>query len=308
VAKVGSYAEIQNGKRQFRHTHFLRQNYLVQVQWVFLSDKSHPSELPSMITHLRWNCLSTIRNSESSFVPNSELFEYENPVVLLGGGPYVPEHLQKLLQKGYSLIAADGGANHLINKAAASGATPDPVRELEPELTPELIIGDLDSLIEKHIWEPLTNVVRITEQDTTDFEKCLYSVSAPLYLALGFIGNRLDHTLAALNALAKTISDKSVILVAEDDVVIVCRGDFSMTLSVGMRLSIFPLEQIQFSASVGLRYALHGLTLAPTSMVGVSNEVSESWVHIEVEPVSSSGIYAVILPVSSLDQVLADRS
>ena len=98
------------------------------------------------------------------------------------------------------------GANHLLNNAALPASN--------VEIIPDLIIGDLDSLLQRPVWESMTNVVRLAEQDTTDFEKCLYSVSAPLFLAFGFTGNRLDHTLAAVHIAAKYIAEKSIILVA----------------------------------------------------------------------------------------------
>ena len=43
----------------------------------------------------------------------------------------------------------------------------------------------------------------VGEQETTDLEKCLYSVEAPLFLGVGFLGGRVDHQLAAMNALVK---------------------------------------------------------------------------------------------------------
>ena len=42
---------------------------------------------------------------------------------------------------------------------------------------------------------------RIAEQETTDFDKVLRSVAAPLAIAVGFSGGRLDHELAVLNCL-----------------------------------------------------------------------------------------------------------
>ena len=46
-------------------------------------------------------------------------------------------------------------------------------------------------------------MIQIAEQVTTDFEKALYSTRAPVTVALGMTGKRLDHTLAALDAVSK---------------------------------------------------------------------------------------------------------
>jgi len=239
-------------------TLFLRQHYLVQVLWVFLSDVSHPS-----------------------------VFSFREPVVLLGGGECTSNVLLQLLQQSYPLIVADGGASHLEDTA----------------IVPDLIIGDLDSLENQSHWESITRVVKLAEQDTTDFEKCLYSVDAPLFIAIGFTGKRLDHTLASLHAAAKYSSQKQVIVVSQDDIVLVCRSAQQVSLDKGMRFSIVPFEPIKFRRSTGLLYPLDGLTLAPTLMIGTSNEVLETKVSLETEP-DNDGAYAVILPLDALEAVI----
>ena len=215
------------------------------------------------------------------------MFSFNRPVVLLGGGVCVTDTLLQLLQQGYPLIAADGGANYLA----------------ELSIIPELIIGDLDSLSRQSHWESITRVVKLEEQDTTDFEKCLYSIDAPLYIGLGFTGKRLDHTLAALHVVAKYSNRKRVILVGEDDSVLVCRGAHRFVVDRGTRFSIYPLEPVTFLQSTGLFYPLDGLTLAPTTMIGTSNEVLDQQVTLETAP-DSDGAYAVILPLNALTHML----
>ena len=99
--------------------------------------------------------------------------------------------------------AVDGGAN----VALANG------------IIPLATIGDLDS-IEQEVLSKLSpdHVFKVSEQDSTDFEKCLLRVSAPLIIGVGFTGARLDHTLAAFSSLAK-FSDRPCILLDEEDLV-----------------------------------------------------------------------------------------
>ncbi len=215
------------------------------------------------------------------------MFSFNKPVVLLGGGVCVTDILLRLVQHDYPLIAADGGANHLGNLS----------------IVPEVIIGDLDSLNRRSHWESVTRVVELAEQDTTDFEKCLYSVDAPLYIAVGFTGKRLDHTLAALHVIAKYSDQKRVVLVGEDDIVFVCRHVQRLSLAKGMRLSVYPLEPVAFVQSTGLLYPLDELTLAPTTMIGTSNQVIHDQVTLETAP-DSDGAYAVILPIDALATVI----
>ncbi|MGI9373688.1 MAG: hypothetical protein ACR2OJ_14440, partial [Hyphomicrobiales bacterium] len=98
-----------------------------------------------------------------------QVFTFSRPVLLVGGGACDAGLLRAYATRGYALVAADGGAEHI---AAC-------------DLVPELIIGDLDSLQDRQTWSEKAKVIEISEQDTTDFEKCLYTTQAPHYLALG---------------------------------------------------------------------------------------------------------------------------
>ena len=75
------------------------------------------------------------------------------------------------------------------------------------------VIGDMDSLRGSgRLRAAGVAIFEVGEQDTTDLEKCLYSVEAPLYIGLGFLGGRIDHHLAAMNALVK-YPGKPVVLI-----------------------------------------------------------------------------------------------
>lgn len=230
------------------------------------------------------------------------MFSFTEPVVLLGGGACSRSMLSSLMQRHYPLVVADGGASHLdvqnLESRSPEGQSLDGV-----SIVPDLIIGDLDSLENRRRWQSVTRVVEIEEQDTTDFEKCLYTVDAPRYLALGFSGKRLDHTLAALHVAAKYQTSKQVLLIGTDDVVFMCRGAQQFQLRRGVRFSIFPLEPVSFIESTGLKYSLNGLSLSPTTMIGTSNEVTDDLVTLDTEP-GSVGAYAVILPVNLLGMML----
>ena len=95
--------------------------------------------------------------------------------------------LFELYASGGRLVGADGGADQIV----AAG------------LKPEIIIGDFDSLLDPVGWLGKTRLMQITEQETTDFEKSLYSTRAPVTVALGMTGKRFDHTLAALDAVTR---------------------------------------------------------------------------------------------------------
>jgi len=212
--------------------------------------------------------------------------QYQSPVILLGGGELNRELFDDMTARGYPLIAADGGANVLTDD--------DP--------TPDLILGDLDSLENRAAWQAKTQVREIAEQDTTDFEKCLYATTAPWYFCFGFLGHRFDHSLATLHTLAKYAGQKAAVVIGRDDFMLVPDGPFSADLNVGDRVSIYPVTPVSFAASSGLAYPLDGLTLSPGVAIGTSNTVTQS--AVSIAPMAADhGRYAVILPNSRLNAV-----
>ncbi|MBN9344754.1 MAG: thiamine diphosphokinase [Devosia sp.] len=195
------------------------------------------------------------------------MISYEGLLVIVGGGTVDHDLLRDLYLTGAHLVGADGGADQIV----AAG------------LKPEAIIGDFDSLSNVDEWLGRTRLLRIPEQETTDFEKALYSTSAPVTIAMGMTGKRFDHTLAALDAVTKHARDRVVILVDEADIAVALTGPFSFEVAPRERVSVHPLLPIRFKRSIGLRYPLDGLRLAPGERTGTSNEAVDGPFRIEPE-------------------------
>jgi len=190
-------------------------------------------------------------------------------VLVIAGGGHVDLALLKTLKNtGATVIAADGGAD-----ACAKA-----------DIVPAAIIGDLDSLERRPEWERKTRVIEIKEQQTTDFEKCLYSTKAALTLGLGLTGKRLDHTLAALDVMLRYSKKRQIVLVDETDLALLRNGAFSFQVAPGERVSIHPLEKVAFARSKGLKFALDGLELAPGKLSGTSNQATTGKFSIETAP------------------------
>lgn len=188
-------------------------------------------------------------------------------MAIVGGGAVDIALLQDLAARGIALVGADGGGDAI----GAAG------------LTPDAIIGDLDSLSDRAGWEQRTRVIHIPEQITTDFQKALYSTSAPVTLALGMTGKRLDHTLAALSAVLQYAPMRKLLLVDETDVALAVTGCIAFGAAKKERVSIHPLVPIQFRRSTGLYYPMDGLTLEPGGLIGTSNEGTGGEVVVEPE-------------------------
>ncbi|RCW85884.1 thiamine diphosphokinase [Paracoccus lutimaris] len=176
------------------------------------------------------------------------------PVTLIGGAPLDPDDLTQALSLAPVVAAADGGAD----TALANG------------LVPQAVWGDFDSISARARAEiPPGNLHPVTEQDSTDFEKCLSRIDAPLVIAVGFAGARHDHFLAALSTLSRRIGPPCILIAAED-IITLCPPEIALDLPPGTRLSLFPMGPASGYAQ-GLKWPIDGLDFAPDARIGTSN-------------------------------------
>ncbi|WP_170769374.1 thiamine diphosphokinase [Ruegeria lacuscaerulensis] len=213
---------------------------------------------------------------------NTGIVRCDGPITLVGGGEINPKDIELALIRAETCVAADGGAAPLLD----AGVIPDAV------------IGDFDSLSPDHKARiPADRLFPIREQDSTDFDKVLRNVETPLALGVGFLGARLDHQLAVLNALVRH-QDRPCILLGAQEVVFHAPPRITLPLAVGETVSLFPLRRIT-GRSQGLEWPIDGLELAPDGQVGTSNRVV-SEVTLEME---GPGLL-VMVPRDALDQVM----
>ncbi|KGJ03728.1 thiamine pyrophosphokinase [Paracoccus halophilus] len=179
------------------------------------------------------------------------------PVTLIGGAPLSRDDLDLALAIAPVVAAADGGADTALDHG----------------LTPRAVWGDLDSISDRARAEiPPSILHHVSEQEATDFEKCLSRIDAPLILAIGFSGARQDHFLACLNTLARRIGPPCI-LIAGDDVIALTPPEIALDLPSGTRLSLFPMGPAQ-GRSTGLKWPIEGLEFAPQGRSGTSNETT----------------------------------
>lgn len=210
-------------------------------------------------------------------------FKSTTGVTLLGGGEMLPERLLQALMRAPDLVAVDSGADH----ALACG------------LTPKLVLGDFDSISEaaralvapEQLWHT-------PSQDNTDFDKALALVHAPLILALGFTGARLDHTLAGMSTLIRNPQAR-VVVDAGMDLCFLAPPALRLELPPGSRLSLFPMAPVRCE-SAGLVWPTTGLAFDPAGMIGTSNAVAEGVVTLAPERPAM----LVMVPASALDAVI----
>lgn len=181
---------------------------------------------------------------------------FDTPVTLAGGGRFNASDIAECLSVAPHLLAADGGADRLI----------------ELGHLPLAAIGDMDSLSDAGRGLLGDRVFEVAEQDSTDFEKCLTRIEAPLVLATGFLGGRLDHTLSVFNTLVRH-PGRRCIAVGHEDVVVLAPSRIGLDPGVGERVSLFPLASVS-GYSRGLNWPIDGIAFVPGGCIGTSNHAT----------------------------------
>ena len=203
------------------------------------------------------------------------------PMALVGGANLSTIVLNNCLSRTDSVVAADGGADILMNHG----------------VQPAAIIGDLDSISESARKQFAAHLHAVDDQDTTDFEKALAAIDAPLILAAGFLGGRLDHTLAVLNTLVRRSAP--VVLVSDDDVVFAIRNSLTLHLPIDTRIALLPMSKTKVTTT-GLHWNLTAATMHPAAQISSSNAVADGTVTI-----TSNQPIILTLPLAQLDHAIA---
>lgn len=205
-------------------------------------------------------------------------------ITLVGGGPVSKAELALAQRFAPRVVAADGGADHCLRHG----------------VVPQAVIGDFDSISAAAMAAiPASRLHRISEQDSTDFDKALRAIAAPFVLALGFAGARVDHGLAVFNALVR-LAKKPCIVIGPRDVVFHAPARVHLHMHKGDRVSLFPMAAVT-GRSTGLHWPIDGIAFAPAGLIGTSNRASLRAVDLAFD---GPGML-VILPRARLDQAIA---
>lgn len=205
-----------------------------------------------------------------------------SPITLIGGAQVAPDTLTVALKWGNTVACADGGAD----------------TALWAELDPVAIIGDMDSISQAAKTAYRDILHPIAEQDSTDFDKALRHIEAPLILGVGFLGDRLDHALAAIHVLLK-YRDRPVVLIGDHDLMFICPAEIEMSVPKGMRVSLMPVPDAGVETR-GLTWDVSDAAMSMRAFIGTSNAVASSPVTIR-----ATGDLAVLMPPEALDAVVA---
>jgi thiamine pyrophosphokinase len=181
---------------------------------------------------------------------------------------------------GYeTLICADGGANSALKLG----------------LTPDYIIGDLDSISSEALKEfnSVSRVNQLKRQNDTDVEKCLKFAIKNKFneaLLIGVSGNRLDHTFCNLGIVKKFFHQINISLVAENSYLKAYRGKQKLKTFKGETVSLYGFDRKTKIISHGLKYPLKNISLPFGERESTSNIAVSDWLRLTI----SNGVIFVI--------------
>jgi thiamine pyrophosphokinase len=198
--------------------------------------------------------------------------------LLIGAGPSTSELIREISTYSDAIVAADGGF-WAAEQAGAQVA---------------LVVGDMDS---QKALPAGQAVAHITDQETTDFQKCLALCDADVFLGVGFLGGRLDHQLAAFSALLN--EPRPVVLIDEAQLVFVVPQKFSVDLEPETPVGFYPMVAVEASLR-GVRWPLSNAAMSPVGQIATSNVALGGALDITVD---GPGLLA-ILPRCYLETVL----
>ena len=186
------------------------------------------------------------------------------------------------------IIAADGGYAHAVSCG----------------LSPDLVIGDFDSLQEQ---PPKSAIILPVEKDQTDMAAAIdlgiergYSV----FHIYGGTGGRIDHTLANIQCLAALAQQGIRARLFDQDSLITAICNESIHFGAGATGTISAFSHGEMASGVyeiGLKYPLSDATLTNTFPLGVSNAFTGAPAEIRVE----DGTLVIVHPIAARESVRA---
>ena len=190
----------------------------------------------------------------------------KSAVIVANGTPPRPAILRRELECADFILAADGGANHLITVG----------------IEPHAVIGDFDS-IDTALPGAIPRI-HAPDQNRTDLEKAVNYCRTEGYGAITLIaatGDRLDHTFAALALVCKY----SLRLVDDRGEAVCVRGPGQLTLAIEpvRTVSLMPCGPVKGLTTKGLKWDLQGADFSFAERDGTSNVAGCSPVEVSVE-------------------------
>jgi len=195
----------------------------------------------------------------------------KNAVIILDG-IFPNEKLFRNIVKSHPfIICADGSSNKLI----------------KTKIIPDIIIGDLDSIDKNVMLKYIKKgvpVMKLFDQETTDFEKCILFCRERNFnnlIILGAISDRTDHSLNNFSIIKRYYHEFDITIFDNYFKIKFLTDSISFKYKIGETVSLLPFPVARDITTEGLMYSLKNETLALGLREGTLNVATKNIISIK---------------------------
>jgi thiamine pyrophosphokinase len=193
--------------------------------------------------------------------------------VLVANAPLAwTTRLAALAAEAETLLAADGGADHLARLG----------------LRPSRVIGDLDSITTRtREWLGEHCLVHRSDQNRTDLDKALefafeeFGLNSVIVLAA--LGGRPDHDLGNLGLLARLALGERLVFECSNHRVMALSGEAELTARPGETWSFWTYDPGVTVSIAGVRWPIENAEISAATTPSISNEAVADRIFIRTQ-------------------------
>ena len=198
------------------------------------------------------------------------MIDHGGPVLVANAPLRWHPRLAALAASSRTLLAADGGANHLARIG----------------LRPTAVVGDLDSISpETRAWLGEEMMVSRPDQDRTDLDKAIEFAFDELeiteLIVLAAIGGRSDHDLGNLGLLARLAMGERLVFEGVDQKILAVEGAASLAATPGETWSFWTFDPAVRVTIDGVRWPVENASLDPCKRPSISNQATAEEISVQ---------------------------
>jgi len=193
-----------------------------------------------------------------------------NTILILNGDLPSLKSIKQYCKASDYIICADGGANGIVNS----------------DIVPNIILGDLDSIKPKNLnyfKKKGVEIRKISEQDTTDFEKSLFYIiehNLDNVIVFGAVSSRPDHTLNNFSIMKRYYKILNIKMIDKEFEIFYVKNTVSFKTEVGKTVSFMAMPTAKCITTKGLKYSLKNESLEFGIREGTLNKTSAKTINI----------------------------
>ncbi len=190
-------------------------------------------------------------------------------VIFLNGKLPDKKIINNYIDRNSYIVAADGGANNIVGM----------------NFIPNVIIGDLDSVSKDTLdhFKGKCDVIHITEQESTDFEKCMrfcdFNKFDKMYI-FGATSMRPDHTMNNFSILRRYYKKMNIVMITDEYEIFFIDKLIKFNYPLNEVVSMMPLPKAYGIITDGLVYKLENEDLEFGTREGTLNRSNKKSVVI----------------------------